>query len=180
MSDTPDIPLTPIYINSQSSRPARSFLPPLPKKRLNDKISHKVNIPIDTILAYAKKGYKSSHIAELLGCSKVNIWRRLKPFAKEIEAAQDYQETRGLRLTISERRLLTRLDKVVDNENVTLSQVSNAFAIIHNAGRLERGQSTISVNSITALAERLELKGNKQKVVDVDAETEDVEDEIDR
>ncbi len=77
--------------------------------------------------------------------------------AEQLQEVRDYSETRALRLAVTEQRLLTRIDEVADGD-VTLSQVSNAFAVIHTAGRLERGQSTQNINSICSIAERLERR----------------------
>lgn len=134
---------------------------PAPKPRRK----HRPNKPyhIDELIDLAVKGLSNSDIARHCGVSTSAISQRLKPYRGHIEANRDYAASRGFRLTTVERRALDRANELLDGDNVTLSAVVSALDVVHKAGRLERGQSTVNVNSITAIAERLE-----RGTVDVD------------
>lgn len=139
-------------------------VPPRPlesvvKKRKNYHLGNgtrRGSVDINTLLNYAKKGYRYTDIAKLVKTTVTNVSQRLKPYEGEIDAVIDYEQTRGFRLANAERKLLGRVGELTGDEKVTLSQASVAFGILFDKGRLERGQSTANVASICQIAEKLD------------------------
>lgn len=107
------------------------------------------HIPIEKILELKKKDLTHEQIAELLGCARVNITQRLRPYNELLQNLDRFKNHRADIFALKQSQLLNAVTER-DVKSASLLQKTTAFGILYDKERLERGQSTenISVKSI--------------------------------
>lgn len=96
------------------------------------------------------KGIKTGVIAKALGVSRhyiIELIQSFKPLLEATKNVEDYEAFRGKLLAAGEYELLKSVTEAQAIERAPLQQRAYAFTQIHNARRLESGQSTANVES---------------------------------
>lgn len=119
------------------------------------------------IISLKKKGVAHAEIARSLGCSRSTVINTLKEFAAvfdELPNVKTYQEHKADLLSAAELKVLKSLVQGDKLAKATLNQSAYALQVLHNAGRLERGQAT----NITASYSKVITEDvSNSKVIDV-------------
>ena len=125
----------------------------------------KETIPIESILEYRTKGLTYEEIGNLLGCTKVNIHYRLKPYMDEINGLADYKKHRADVIAIKGRKILNSLTDE-DIQKAPAGQRVMMYGILYDKERLERGESTHNIASIHTDIQALKAhkQANKHKM----------------
>lgn len=50
-------------------------------------------IPIETLVEYWNRGLEDKEIAQLVGCSKTNVYNRLRPYKEQFETVPTYESS---------------------------------------------------------------------------------------
>ena len=112
---------------------------------------HIKGIGIETMLELRDKNLNHGQIAQLLGCDRSNVSRRLAKYKPTFEKITGHKKHRADILTSVQARLL---DSVTDEKinDCTVPQLTVAYGILYDKERLERGQSTQNM-SVASLIE---------------------------
>lgn len=106
-------------------------------------------IPIEQLLELKNKKLTNEQIANIIGCSKSNVFQRLRPYNSKINELELHKRHRADILTSVQKRIVEGItdDKIAD---APLNQLSVAYGILYDKERLERNKSTqnLSVNSL--------------------------------
>ncbi len=108
-------------------------------------------IPIEDILELKNKDLNNKQIAELLGCDRSNVSKRLKEYAPTLRKIGGYKKHRADIYAHMQSELLSAVtpDKIKDS---SATQLITGMAILYDKERLERGQSTQNM-SVAGLIE---------------------------
>lgn len=124
-------------------------------------------IPISKLIEYRNKDLSYQDIADLVGCSKPNVYARLKQYDGEIKSLKSYKENRADVLAVVGSKMLNSLTSN-DIEKASAYQRVGMFALLYDKERLERGQSTSNIayanmteSDIDAKIKELEAKLSK-------------------
>jgi len=107
--------------------------------------------PVASLIAYLKNGMTPDEIAKCHGCSPAGVRGALRRNGVDIRALRHWQERKADVLSHVQMRIVGAMTtgKI---EGASLRDQATTFNILHNAERLERGQSTSNV-SLQALLE---------------------------
>ena len=108
-------------------------------------------IPIEDILELKNKDLNNKQIAELLGCDRSNVSKRLKEYTPTLKKIGGYKKHRADIYAHMQSELLSAVtpDKIKD---CSVPQLVTGMAILYDKERLERGQSTQNM-SVASLIE---------------------------
>jgi len=125
------------------------------------------NLPIATMIAYRRKGLSIEEIGKLVGCSKQNVYNRMKNMLAEIDSLDHFKDNRADTLAYLQTKLLNTL---TDSEVKKISPGSRitGAAILYDKERLERGKSSVNI----AYADYT------KSIDEIDAEIARIEDEM--
>ena len=119
------------------------------------------DIPIESIIEYRLKGLSTRDIAALVGCSHVNVVKRLQRHCDDVDLLPMHKKHRADILTLSGKKLLQSVTDGTIKEMSGLQRIT-AYGILYDKERLERGQSTANVSihdidrSLSTAAEEIE------------------------
>ena len=97
------------------------------------------------ILNLHAKGLNNTQIAKQVDCNRVTVTRTLKRFKetfKNLDDVEAYQQHKADLFSAAEMTILNSMVQDDKIEKATLNQSAYALQVLHNAGRLERGQAT--------------------------------------
>ncbi len=116
-------------------------------------------IPLRTIVEMRLQGLSGAEIARRLGISKQAVSQRLKGLMGQLDGdkLEAYRAHRVAALESIEEGLLSELVNEDRMKKATLGNVAYAFTQIHNARRLEAGESTANL-SLAAIVARVEAR----------------------
>lgn len=130
-------------------------------------------IPIADIIEFKKKGLTHQQIANLLGCDKSNVTKRLGTIKEELESLDNFTKHKSATMEFIQQRLLDSITPEKIKE-ATLQQTATSFGIIYDKQRLQDGKSTenLDFGNYGALVNELqevnrqieELEKREQKV----------------
>lgn len=125
------------------------------------------------IINLHSKGANCVEIAKVCDCSRSTVFNTLKKFKqtfKNLDYVEDYQKVKADLFNSAE---MTILNSMVEDEKIkkaTLNQSAYALQVLHNAGRLERGQAT----TITASYSKVVSEDvTNARTIDVSADSDD-------
>lgn len=99
-----------------------------------------------------KKRLTYEEIAEEMGHDYKNVYQSINKFLKFLEdpgSLYAYQENKPDLLETMELKLLSYLfDLLQDKKTASVKDVANALKVVHEIGRLEKGQSTENVSML--------------------------------
>ena len=112
---------------------------------------HIKGIGIETMLELRDKNLNHGQIAQLLGCDRSNVSRRLAKYKPTLEKIDRYKKHRADIYANLQTELLSGVtpDKIKDS---SATQLITGAAILYDKERLERGQSTQNM-SVASLIE---------------------------
>lgn len=125
-------------------------------------------IPIETILHYKlEKRLTDQDIADLVGCTRTAISKRLKPYKEDIEALRHFKKNKGDVLALHQRRMLKHLTSA-KLKKASPRDLTTCFGILYDKEQQERGggdnknQISIILNLACQSHEKvIEVKANK-------------------
>ena len=114
-------------------------------------------IPLRDIVELRLRGFNGAEIALQLGISKQAVSQRLKGLMGQLDGDKldAYREHRVAALESLEEQLLSELVNPDRIQKATLGNVAYAFTQVHNARRLEAGESTQNIG-LAAIVARVE------------------------
>lgn len=101
-------------------------------------------IPIEKIIELRKKHLSCEQIAKVLGCSKANIVQRLHRISDDLDLTDNYVKDRATVFAYHGRKIINSITES-DIQKAGLLEKVKAVSFLHNAERLDRGQSTQNV-----------------------------------
>jgi len=109
------------------------------------------NIPIAWILSLKKQGLSHAKIGKELGCSSVNITKRLQVHKRKQQELTEYRENRADIIASVGKRVL---DSITDKEikKAPFGTKATVYGILFDKERLERGESTENIAHIHKVA----------------------------
>ena len=122
--------------------------PDLPPKRNAGRpkgAPHGPHTKASKLLDLAMKGVPPALVSKAVGIPKRTVCRHLKKFRKqfkELGNIEAYEATKQQLLSATELRLLKSLNDEAKHKKASLSSVAFAMEKVHQAGRLEKNQST--------------------------------------
>ena len=96
-------------------------------------------------------------IGDMVGCSKVNVINRLKPYKEEIESLPTFKKSRGDIFALVQSKLLNSIT-VDDIKDASLLQKTTAMCQLYDKERLETGQSTSNTSVLSHVVQGLHEK----------------------
>ena len=96
-------------------------------------------------------------MGKVLGCSHVNVIKRLEPYREEIEALPTFKKNRGDIFALVQSKLLNSVT-CEDIKGASLLQKLSAFGIMYDKERLETGQSTNNTSVLATVVQSLHEK----------------------
>lgn len=102
-------------------------------------------ISIEKILELKRKDLNNKQVADILGCDRSNVSRRLKEYKPTLERINLHKKHRADRLTSIQADILDSITP--DNiKDCTLPQKTVAYGILVDKERLFRGESTTNLS----------------------------------
>ena len=98
-------------------------------------------IPIAAMLELRSKGLSCQQVADLLGCSKTNVVKRLGPFREELATLPIFKKNKADVLEVIQAKILNSFTESDIKEMKGRDRVV-AAGILYDKVRLETGQST--------------------------------------
>ena len=122
-------------------------------------VTEPTTIPIAKLIELRTKNPNLTYqqIGDMLGCSKVNVINRLKPYKEEIESLPTFKKSRGDILALVQSKLLNSLT-LEDIKGASLLQKVTAMGVLYDKERLETGQSTSNTSVLSHVVEGLHEK----------------------
>jgi len=104
-------------------------------------------IPIESIIEYAEREPPLSYqeIADLVGCSKSNVFNRLQSVGYSRLNRKNYEKNRTATLQFLQSKILNSIDEYDLNEASLYHKVI-ATGILYDKERLESGKSTANIS----------------------------------
>lgn len=128
------------------------------------------HIPIGKMIELRSKDLSYQQVADLCGCSKANVIRRLKEYQEDIKDIDSFKKNRADIFVFHQSRLLKSIT-TDDIKSMAPASRITAAAILYDKERLERGQSTSNVIS-HSYVQKID-----DTIVDIRAKLEALEDE---
>ena len=116
----------------------------------NESVSEVVNeeyreiIPLERMIGLRQKGLSYSEIGAIVGCSKENVFVRLRAHVNDIEALKDFKENRADTFALYQRKILKTVDEATIKK-APLAARTLAIAQLYDKERLERGETTQNI-----------------------------------
>lgn len=107
--------------------------------------------PLSQLLAHLQAGLTPADIARMSGCSSSGVYAAMKRNGIDITALRTFKERKADVITHVQRLVVEAMPAKVGD--TSLRDLATTFNILHNAERLERGQSTANL-SVSALMEQ--------------------------
>ena len=120
-------------------------------------------IPIETIIAYRRKGLSINDIATIVGCSKQNVWERLQTVGYDDVDLDSFNNSRADILAFVQSKLINSLDSDAIKEMQPYQRVV-ATGILYDKERLERGKSTSNINVVEVTGTIADLQAQASKL----------------
>jgi hypothetical protein len=124
-----------------------------PKNPNNVPAAARGNVPpLSQLLAHLQAGLTPADVARMSGCSSSAIYAAMSRHGIDITALRTFKERKADVITHVQRLVVEAMPGKV--EDTSLRDLATTFNILHNAERLERGQSTANL-SVSALMEQI-------------------------
>lgn len=107
--------------------------------------------PLPVMLSQLQAGLTVSDIARIHGVSSSGVYAAIRKYGIDISALRTFKDRKADTLAHIQMLVTSAMPGKV--ENTSLRDLATTFNILHNAERLERGQSTNNL-SVTALLEQ--------------------------
>lgn len=133
-------------------------------------------IPIAKLLEYRQRDMSLEEIATLVGCSRQNVWNRLKDYKADIEGLEAYKSRKSDVLHLVGSQLVGALTPKVIKE-MKGRDLAVAYGVLYDKANLEDGKPTalVAYSDLCASSEEVESRLKELGVIDVSS-TESVED----
>ena len=121
------------------------------------KVKRPTKIPLALVIAELKSGKTVKQIATTYDVTPETVWGMMRRQGFSIRSLQAYQATKADLLAFRQSQVL----EAMDHEKITqasLRDQATTFNILHNAERLERGQSTNNINVASLNMELAEVE----------------------
>ena len=130
----------------------------IPNEELPE-ITQSSSIPIAKLIELRTQNPNLTYqqIGDMVGCSKVNVIQRLRPYKDEIESLPTFKKSRGDIFALVQSKLLNSVTED-DIKGASLLQKMSAFGILYDKERLETNQSTENVGVLANVVEGLHNK----------------------
>ena len=118
---------------------------------------------IGELIAYMQNGLSAAEVARMYGVNNQAIYLKLKRHGIDIKGLKCWKERKADVLS----HLQMQIAEAIDNkkiQNTSLRDLATSFNIMHNAERLERGQSTQNVGLSAMLQSLQELEAAEAKL----------------
>lgn len=99
--------------------------------------------PLPQMLSYLQAGLTAADIARIHGCASSSVYGAIRRYGIDITALRTFKGRRADTLAHIQMLVTDAMPGKV--ENTSLRDLATTFNILHNAERLERGQSTANV-----------------------------------
>jgi len=108
------------------------------------------DIPLSVLIDYRRRGLTYRQIAKLVGCSHVNVIKRLEGYCQDIDTVESYKRNRADVLAVVQSKILHNITKS-DITKCNLRDKVISMGVLYDKERLERGQSTdiVDIRSLT-------------------------------
>ena len=106
---------------------------------------------LSQLLAHLQAGLTVADIARMSGCSSTGVYKAIQRHGIDVSALRTFKDRKADVLTHVQMRVVEAMPNKV--EGTSLRDLATTFNILHNAERLERGQSTQNL-SVSALMEQ--------------------------
>lgn len=115
------------------------------------------------LLANLQAGLTVNEIAKLHGVSASGVYQAIRKHGIDVRALQVYKERRADLLAHTAMRIHENMseDKI---KSASLRDLATSLNIVHNAERLERGQSTSNVNMAALMGNLKELEEAEKRL----------------
>jgi len=107
--------------------------------------------PLPVMLSHLQAGLTASDIARIYGVSSSGVYGAIRKYGIDISALRTFKDRKADTLAHIQMLVTSAMPGKV--ESTSLRDLATTFNILHNAERLERGQSTNNL-SVTALLEQ--------------------------
>jgi hypothetical protein len=129
------------------------------------KVNRPTKIPLALVIAELKSGKTAKQIAAQYDVTPETVWLMLRRQGFSIRSLQAYQATKADLLAFRQSQVLEAMDHEKISQ-ASLRDQATTFNILHNAERLERGQST---NNINVAALNMELADVEKQIAELEA-----------
>lgn len=125
-------------------------------------------IPIAKLLEYRQRDMSLEEIATLVGCSRQNVWNRLKDYKADIEGLEAYKSRKSDVLHLVGSQLVGALTPKVIKE-MKGRDLAVAYGVLYDKAALEDGKPTamIAYSDLCAGSEDVEARLKELGVIDI-------------
>ena len=123
------------------------------------------NIPIESIIDFANREPPLSYqdIADLVGCSKQNVYDRLQRVGYSRDCAKHYEKNRVKVFQFLQAKLINSIDEESIQKASALQRVV-AAGILYDKERLESGKSSQNISIVEITGSIAELQDQADKL----------------
>lgn len=118
--------------------------------------------PIATLLRHLQAGNSPTDIARMYGIASTTVYKNIKNAGIDVGTFRDWKHGKADVLSLLQSRIAEAMPTKI--EGTSLRDLATSFNILHNAERLERGQSTSNVGIAAMMGNLQELEETERKL----------------
>ena len=99
---------------------------------------------LPVLLSHLQAGLTAADIARIYGCASVSVYQAVRKYGIDITALRTFKSKRAD--TLAHLQMLVTQAMPGKVEQTSLRDLATTFNILHNAERLEKGQSTANLS----------------------------------
>ena len=113
--------------------------------RNKQELGRTVRVPaLSVLLSHLQAGLTPADIARIYGCASVSVYKAIQRYGIDITALRTFKARRAD--TLAHLQMLVTSAMPGKVESTSLRDLATTFNILHNAERLEKGQSTANLS----------------------------------